>query len=62
MKTLFLLMLLMPDGRQIVWSKPPHYDNIHSCAGRLAAEYLAQEWVFMKTKVKLGYKFICRKV
>lgn len=62
MKTLLVLMLIMPDGREYAYSKPPHYDNIHSCAGRLAAEYLAQEWVYMKTKVKLGYKFECRRV
>lgn len=60
MKTLFVLMLIMPDGREYVQSK--NYDNIYSCAGRLAAEQLAQEWVYMKTKVKLGYKFECRKV
>lgn len=58
MKTLYILLALMPDGREYFIKQ---YDNIHSCAGRAAMEKLAQDHVYMKTKKHLGIVFECRK-
>lgn len=58
MKTLYVLLALMPDGREYFIRQ---YDNIHSCAGRAAMEKLAQDWVYQKTKKHLGIVFECRK-
>ena len=58
MKLLYVLVVIMPSGMEYQWGK---FDNIYACAGASARERLAQEWVYMKTHVNLGYKFICRR-
>lgn len=57
MKALFILFLLMPDGREYkLWEG----DNIHACAGKAAQQRIAMGHVEAKTKKKMGYKFICK--